>query len=70
LGTKGRREAEGGTENCIVGNFIILYYIIIKVTESRRIREAGHVARMEKLRNAYETWTENLEGKTTRHLYL
>jgi hypothetical protein len=37
--------------------------IIIRVTKSRRMRWAAHVARMGKMRNAYNIFVEKPEGK-------
>jgi hypothetical protein len=39
---------------------------IIRMIMSRNIRQAGHVARIGKKRNAYKSLMEILEGKTTR----
>jgi hypothetical protein len=36
---------------------------IIRVIDSRRIRWAGNVARMEDIRNAYTILAENLKGR-------
>jgi len=36
---------------------------IIRVIKSRVMRWAGHVARMEAMRNAYNKWSKNLKGR-------
>jgi hypothetical protein len=36
---------------------------ITKMMKSRRIRMAGHVARVGDMRNIYKFWSENLKGK-------
>jgi hypothetical protein len=40
--------------------------IIIRIIKSRRMRWAGHVARMGEKRNAYRLFVGKTEGKTTR----
>ena len=46
-------------------NYYALYYSpnIIRNLKSRRLRWAGHVARMEKFRNAYRVLVEKPESK-------
>jgi hypothetical protein len=51
-------------EDCIMRNFITCSpQHVIRVTESRRMRWAEHVARMGDMRNAYRTVVGKPEGK-------
>jgi hypothetical protein len=60
---KGRKTDRG--ENCIMMNFItcILYLRFVTGIKSRRMRWAGHVARMGEGRGAYRILVERPYGK-------
>jgi hypothetical protein len=50
-------------ENCIMRNFVSCTPSIIRIINSRRMRWAGHVARMGEKRNAYRILVGMPEGK-------
>jgi hypothetical protein len=64
LDLRGRKWREGG-EDCFIGELHNLYASpdIIRVIRSRRMRRVVHVARMEKMRNAYIMLIGNSEAK-------
>jgi hypothetical protein len=49
-------------ENCIMRNFISIIPSIIRIIKSRRMRWAGHVARMGEKRNSYRILVGKPEG--------
>jgi hypothetical protein len=56
---------EGG-ENCVMRRSIVCRHFspnIIRVIKSRRMRWAGHIARMEKIRNEYKMLVGKPKGK-------
>ena len=55
----------GSGEGSIMRNFILLYRSpnIVRVIKSRRLRWAGHVARMEEGRSAFKILTRKATGK-------
>jgi hypothetical protein len=55
-----RDEVTGEWRNCITMSFMLC---IIRVIKSRRLRWAGHVARMGERRGAYRALVGKLEGK-------
>jgi hypothetical protein len=64
LGLRWRKWQEA-EEDCIMRKFHNLYFSpnIITVIKPRRMRCAGHVARMEEIRNAYGILVGEPEGK-------
>ena len=52
----------GTVEGFTMRNFIFVRNIV-RIIKSRRIRRAGHVARMEEGRNAFKILTGTLTGK-------
>jgi hypothetical protein len=63
LDLKGRKKDHG--ENCIMMNFAacILHVITVRVIKSRRMRWAGHVARMGEGRGVYRVLVESPEAR-------
>jgi hypothetical protein len=38
-------------------------YLVIKVIKSRKMRRAGHIARIRAVQNPYKFWSKNLNGR-------
>jgi len=55
-----REEVQEDGKNCMIRN--VKNRSIIRVIELRRIGWAGHIARMEKIRNAYKILVEKSKG--------
>ena len=60
MGPRGMRKGSG--EGFTMRNFIIYTYIV-RVIKSRRLRWAGHVARMEEGRSTFKILTGKPTGK-------
>ena len=61
MGQRGMRMGSG--EGATMRNFIVCILHLIKVIKFRRLRWAGHVARMEKGMNAFKILTCKSTGK-------
>jgi hypothetical protein len=58
-----RDEVTGGGENCITRSVVICTLRLIRIIKPRRMRWAGHIARMAGKRNEYKLLVEKPEGK-------
>jgi hypothetical protein len=63
-------EVAGGKRRLHNGKFHTFYTSpdIVRVIKLRRMRWAGHVARMGEMRMYMKFWSENLKGKVTRNI--
>ena len=61
MGPRGMRMGSG--EGSTMRNFIVCTIHLIRVIKSRRLRWAGHVARMEEGRSAFKILTGKPTGK-------
>ena len=68
MGPRGMRMGSG--EGFTIRNFIVCtVHLIVRVIKSRRLRWAGHVARMEEGKSAFKILTRKPIGKTPLRKY-